>query len=74
MRSLNMVLGIAAIFLLLITHYNFAQDLGSWNIVNIKYNLDNRWSVFGKAQLRALKFYNDFHYYEYKGGFNYKMH
>lgn len=47
-------------------------DLGSWNILNIKYTLDKKWSVFGEAQLRSLKFYDDFHYYEYKGGFHYK--
>lgn len=48
-------------------------DLGSWNIFNVKYNLDNKWSVFGETQLRSLKFYNNFHYYEYKGGVNYKI-
>ena len=54
----------------------FAQhiDLGSWNILNIKYNLNTKWSVFGETQLRSLKFYDDFHYYEYKGGINYKLH
>lgn len=49
-------------------------NLGSWNIVNLKYNINNKWSLFGEAQLRSLKFYDDFHYYEYKGGFNYKFH
>lgn len=49
-------------------------DLGSWNILHIKYNLNEKWSVFGEAQLRSLKFYNDFHYYEYKAGVNYKVH
>jgi Protein of unknown function (DUF2490) len=48
-------------------------DLGSWNILNLKYNHDEKWSVFGEAQLRSLKFYNNFHYYEYKGGINYKV-
>lgn len=48
-------------------------DLGSWNIVNIKYNHNDKWSYFGEAQLRSLKFYSNFHYYEYKGGFNYKV-
>lgn len=48
-------------------------DLGSWNILNIKYNHDDKWSFFGEAQLRSLKFYSDFHYYEYKGGINYKV-
>lgn len=31
-------------------------------------------SVFVEAQLRSLKFYSDFHYYEYKGGINYSIH
>jgi hypothetical protein len=49
-------------------------DLGSWNILNIKYNHTEKLSVFGETQLRSLKFYNNFHYYEYKGGINYKVH
>jgi hypothetical protein len=49
-------------------------ELGSWNILNIKYNLDEKLSFFGEGQLRSLKFYNNFHYYEYKGGINYKVH
>ena len=48
--------------------------MGSWNILNIKYNVNDKWSVFGEAQLRSLQFYNNFHYYEYKGGVNYKLH
>ena len=51
-----------------------AFDSGSWNILNLKYNYSNKWSVFGEAQLRSLKFYSNFHYYEYKGGINYKVH
>ncbi len=48
-------------------------DLGTWNILNLKYTLDDKWSVFGEAQLRSLKFYDNFHYYEYKGGLNYQV-
>jgi len=48
-------------------------DLGSWNILNLKYNSNKKLSFFGEAQLRSLKFYNNYHYYEYKGGFNYKL-
>jgi len=43
-------------------------DLGTWNILNFKYNLNKKMSFFSEAQIRSLKFYNDFHYYEYKGG------
>lgn len=48
-------------------------DIGSWNILNLKYNHNDKWSVFGEAQLRSLKFYSNFHYYEYKGGIEYKV-
>jgi hypothetical protein len=50
------------------------SNLGSWNILNLKYSYDEKWSVFGEAQLRSLQFYSDFHYYEYKAAINYKVH
>ena len=50
------------------------NDLGSWNILNLKYSHNEKWSFFGEAQLRSLKFYDNFHYYEYKGGLNFKAH
>lgn len=49
-------------------------QLGTWNILNINYTHNEKWSFFGEAQIRSLKFYNDFHYYEYKGGINYRLH
>lgn len=54
----------------------FAQysDLGSWNILNLKYNFDKKWSIFGEGQIRSLNLYDDFHYYEYKAAVNYKAH
>jgi hypothetical protein len=48
-------------------------DLGTFNILNIKYNHTEKISVFGEGQLRSLKFYNYFHYYEFKVGINYKV-
>ncbi len=56
------------------TIYAQSFDLGSWNILNLKYNQNEKLSFFGEAQLRSLLFYNNFHYYEYKGGVNYKIH
>lgn len=50
------------------------EGLGSWNILNLKYNVDKKWSFFGETQLRSLRFYDHFHYYEYKGGIDYKAH
>lgn len=48
-------------------------DLGSWNMLNVKFNLNEKMSFFGETQLRSLKFYSNFHYYEIKGGINYKL-
>lgn len=48
-------------------------SLGSWNILNLKYALSDNWSFFGEGQIRSLKFYNHFHYYEAKGGVNYEL-
>jgi len=47
-------------------------EIGSWNVLNIKYNHSKELSFFGEGQLRSLKFYDHFHYYEFKGGINYK--
>ena len=61
-------------FTLFFANSALAQGAGSWNILNVKYNINDNWSVFTEGQLRSLKFYNHFHYYEYKAGFNYKLY
>lgn len=48
-------------------------DIGSWNIINVKYNYNKSMSFFAEAQLRSLKFYSNFHYHEFKGGIDYKI-
>jgi hypothetical protein len=63
-----------AFCLLLNTLIAQTLDLGTWNILNLKYNHNDKLSFFGESQLRSLKLYNNFHYYEYKGGVNYKVH
>lgn len=70
----RLLIFVLTIFFNLSTTLGQSINLGSWNILNLKYNINNKWSLFGEAQLRSLKFYDDFHYYEYKGGFNYKFH
>ncbi len=59
---------ILAGLILLLTATAATAQLGSWNIINVKVNLNDKWSLFGEAQIRSLSFYNQFHYYEYKGG------
>jgi len=61
------------ILFLFILSNNAPAQLGSWSIVNVKSNLDNRWSLFAEAQIRSLRFYNHFHYYEYKAGASYNI-
>jgi hypothetical protein len=38
----------------------FAQHkaLGSWNIINLKGTLSDKWSFFAEAQIRSLKYYD----------------
>lgn len=55
------------IIIYLLPAASFAQ-IGTWNIVNLKINTSDRLSFFGEAQLRSLKTYDHFHYYEFKGG------
>ncbi len=60
--------------LILSSTYTYSFDLGTWNIINLKYNQNKKLSFFAESQLRSLKLYNNFHYYEFKGGVNYKIH
>jgi len=71
MRLLNLLISF-----IILTSIAFSQssDLGSWNILNLKYSPTEKLSFFGEAQLRSLRFYNHFHYYEFKGGINYSLH
>ena len=52
-----------------------AQDstLGSWNILHMDVKFNNSWSMFVEGQIRSLRFYNHFHYYEYKGALVYDL-
>jgi hypothetical protein len=63
--------------LLLIIFPSFMQaqtkGLGSWNIFNVKYTVNKKWSLFSEAQLRSLGFYSNFHYHEIKGGANFAL-
>jgi Protein of unknown function (DUF2490) len=72
----NIKIYLLSISLFVITNFCLAQDadLGSWNIINVKYTVNKKWSLFAEAQLRSLKFYDHFHYHEFKGGFNYQAH
>jgi len=66
---------LSTFFLMLAVLLASAQtsELGSWNILQLKYNQSEKWSFFGETQLRSLKLYDHFHYYEYKGGINYRI-
>lgn len=54
--------------------YSQDFDLGSWNILNVKYKINEKWGAFGEAQIRSLKFYKNFHYHEYSGGLSFKAY
>jgi hypothetical protein len=43
-------------------------QIGSWNILTLRADLSDRWSLSAEGQIRSLKYYDDFHYFEYKAG------
>ena len=43
------------------------------NKVNVKYKINDKLNIYAEGQLRSLKLYNNFHYYEYSAGVNYKL-
>jgi len=49
------------------------NDLGSWNSISFNIKANSKWNAFFETQLRSLSFYNQFNYYEYKGGGTYKI-
>ncbi|MCX7862634.1 MAG: DUF2490 domain-containing protein [Bacteroidales bacterium] len=51
--------------------YSQITKLGSWNVLNIKYNHSSSFNFFIESQVRSVLWYNYFHYYEYKAGVNY---
>ena len=61
------------LMLIVYTMNSNAQSLGTWNILNIKYKINDKWNVFGESQIRSLRFYDHFHYYENKIGIEYKL-
>lgn len=44
------------------------KNLGTWSVVNAQYNVNKKWFLWGELQTRSQKFYNNFFYYETKGG------
>jgi len=63
------------IVLLLMSQIAFSQksDFGSWNVINTKLVLSERWSVLNELQLRSQSFYDNHYYYEIKGGVSYSV-
>ncbi len=51
--------------------YHAHAQLGTWNVLSFKTSFHERWGAFAEGQIRSLKFYNDFHYHEFKGGVTY---
>lgn len=62
--------------LLFIFYHTFCysqNELGTWSTTNINLKINDKWQVFAESQLRSLKFYDNFHYYEVKTGITYKI-
>ena len=60
-------------FLNILPAQSFQNQLGSWNIINVKLTVNNKWNFFLEPQLRSLSLYNQFHYFEVKVGATYNL-
>ena len=49
-----------------------AQELGSWNVIDVRKNPDKKINYQLEVQLRSLKFYSNFHYNELNFTTNYQ--
>lgn len=49
------------------------NDLGTWNIANLRLSLNKKWAAWTELQLRSYKIYENFYYHEVKGGFQYNI-
>lgn len=56
-----------------ISSFSQKEDFGSWNVINTKLTLSDKWSVFNELQLRSQSFYHNHFYYEIKGGVSYQL-
>ena len=67
----------AVIFLLVLftatKAFSQMDKLGGWNIANVNWHINSKFSVFGELQVRSQKLLDDFFYHEIKAGFNYYL-
>ena len=56
-----------------INSYSQKNDFGSWNVINTKLNLSEKFNLFNELQVRSQSFYDNHFYYEVKGGISYSF-
>jgi len=61
------------VWLVLLGSTQAQAQLGTWNVLSVKTSFNEKWGAFAEGQLRSLKFYDDFHYHEFKGGVTYSL-
>lgn len=64
-----------ALLFLFVSRLAFSQDNnpGSWNVLNVQYDISSKWEAYSEFQVRSNNFFDDFFYYEIKGGLGYKL-
>lgn len=64
---------LSACMLLSFAAFSQRSHFGSWNVINTKVTLSDKWGVYNELQLRSQSFYHDNYYYEVKGGVSYAV-
>jgi hypothetical protein len=49
------------------------NEIGTWNILNVRDKIGKKFTIMAEGQIRSLSFYNQFHYYEIKTGIGYAI-
>lgn len=70
---LKLILSFFTIVLIGTSIVSAQKPLGTWNILNAKYNFDKHLSIWTEGQLRSIQFIDEFFYYEAKAGINYSL-
>lgn len=72
-RNIKTFAILSILCLFFIYNRSYSENFGSWNIFNARGNLFDNFGFMSEFQLRSLSFYNEFFYYEIKGGINYAL-
>ncbi|MES2776778.1 MAG: DUF2490 domain-containing protein [Bacteroidota bacterium] len=71
-KSIGAIILFMALFTTTMGHAQ-TDGLGTWNVANLRVDVNKKWAAWTELQTRSYKIYHDFYYHEVKGGFQYTL-